>query len=690
MPGDNTSDLGELENVRVVVRVRPLNGKELDGHCKKIVKVDKINGEIIVENPNAAHGEPPKVFSFDAAFDIDSTQIDIYSETARPIVDKVLQGYNGTIFAYGQTGTGKTYTMSGAKTSPQLRGIIPNTFAQIFGHIAKSDDKQKFLVRATYLEIYNEEIRDLLGKDQNTRLEVKERPDIGVFVKDLSGYVVNNADDLDRIMILGNKNRVVGATAMNSLSSRSHAIFTITVESSQIGDDGESHVKMGKLHLVDLAGSERQSKTKATGVRLREATKINLSLSTLGNVISALVDGQSSHVPYRNSKLTRLLQDSLGGNSKTLMCANISPADINYDETISTLRYANRAKNIKNRARINEDPKDALLRQFQDEIEELRKQLEDNDIDGLSESDADTEPDTDDNDNNNESKIIKTKKTQSKRHSNMMTMEELDDDNNDDKKHIDKSEKIDCAEYDDKSPDDKDVIELKRTQSEKEALRDKMQNLQNKILVGGENLLEKAEAQEELLAAAAVELEQRKKREEQLKKAIEEKEAERIDIEEKYSSLQDEAAGKTKKLAKVYTMLMSARAELLDLQEEHQREMEGLLEGVRGIGRELQLQELILNNYIPVQYQTMIERYVHWNEDIGEWQLKCVAYTGNNMRKAQITPTIGTTKDQPQIDISNIYLTYNDTDNNFNQQKKIRGRSGVPRPTTAHRRTPHS
>ncbi|CAG5093987.1 Similar to KRP85: Kinesin-II 85 kDa subunit (Strongylocentrotus purpuratus), partial [Cotesia congregata] len=674
MPGpEDSSELGEIENVRVVVRVRPLNGKELEGHCKKIVKVDRLNSEITVENPNAAHGEPPKVFSFDATFDDDSTQVDIYNETARPIVDKVLQGYNGTILAYGQTGTGKTYTMSGAKTPPQLRGIIPNTFAQIFGHIAKADDKQKFLVRATYLEIYNEEIRDLLGKDQNTRLEVKERPDIGVFVKDLSGYVVNNADDLDRIMSLGNKNRVVGATAMNVSSSRSHAIFTITVESSQLGEDNEQHVKMGKLHLVDLAGSERQSKTKATGIRLREATKINLSLSTLGNVISALVDGQSFHVPYRNSKLTRLLQDSLGGNSKTLMCANVSPADMNYDETISTLRYANRAKNIKNRARINEDPKDALLRQFQDEIEQLRKQLEEN---GEELSEGDSEGDTDES--NPAEEESNSKKL--RRKSQILTMEELDD------KDIEAAqEKIDKAEYTDKSPDDTDVIELKKTQNEKEVLREKMQNLQNKILVGGENLLEKAEVQEQLLAASAIELDQRKKREEQLKKAIEEKEAERIDIEEKYSSLQEEAAGKTKKLAKVYTMLMSARAELLDLQEEHQREMEGLLEGVRGIGRELQLQELILNNYIPVQYQTMIERYVHWNEDIGEWQLKCVAYTGNNMRKAQTTASIGTAKDQPQLDLSNIYLTYNEPESNLMQTKKLRGRSGVPRPTTAHK-----
>lgn len=191
------------------------------------------------------------------------------------------------------------------------------------------------------MEIYNEEVRDLLGKELYKSLEVKERADIGVYVKDLSGYVVHNADDLDNIMKLGNKNRVVGATKMNVESSRSHAIFSITVESSEMDEKGAEHVKMGKLQLVDLAvsstghckrliwilekweivtqGSERQSKTQATGLRLKEATKINLSLSVLGNVISALVDGKSTHIPYRNSKLTRLLQDSLGGNSKTVM-----------------------------------------------------------------------------------------------------------------------------------------------------------------------------------------------------------------------------------------------------------------------------------------------------------------------------------------------------------------------------------
>ncbi|CAK1597884.1 unnamed protein product [Parnassius mnemosyne] len=266
--------------------------------------------------------------------------------------------------------------MAGSNSAPELRGIIPNSFAHIFSHIAKAKDDEKFLVCVTYLEIYNEEVRDLLGNNPHQSLEVKERPDIGVFVKDLTGYVVHNADELEKIMAVGNKYRHIEATAMNIESSRSHAIFSITVESIKKGADGKTHVNMGKLHLVDLAGSEGQSKTQATGTRLKEATKINQSLSVLGNVISALVDGKSTHIPYRNSKLTRLLQDSLGGNSKTVMIATIGPAESNYVETISTLRYANRAKNIENKTHVNSEPGDALLTRFQQEIDQLKKQLE--------------------------------------------------------------------------------------------------------------------------------------------------------------------------------------------------------------------------------------------------------------------------------------------------------------------------
>lgn len=219
------------------------------------------------------------------------------------------------MFVYGQTGTGKTFTMQGVKEVPNLRGIIPNSFNHIFDHIARTPQK-KFLVRISFLEIYNEEIRDLLSKDVKSKLDLKENPDSGVYVKDLSAFVVKSVDEMDHLMNLGNKNRSVGATLMNAESSRSHCIFSITIESSEVGPDGKEHIVMGKLNLVDLAGSERQSKTGATGDRLKEATKINLSLSALGNCISALVDGKSTHIPYRDSKLTRLLQDSLGGNAK--------------------------------------------------------------------------------------------------------------------------------------------------------------------------------------------------------------------------------------------------------------------------------------------------------------------------------------------------------------------------------------
>jgi kinesin family protein 3/17 len=298
----------------------------------------------------------------------------IYEDMAFPLIESVLEGYNGTIFAYGQTGCGKSFTMEGIPDPPEHRGLTPRSFEHIFQEVAVRENT-KFLVRTSYLEIYNENVRDLLSKDQTAKLELKEHPDRGVYVRDLTEHVVQNAGEVLRLMAQGSKNRSVGATLMNADSSRSHSIFTVWLEAMEQGEDGEEHIRASKLNLVDLAGSERQSKTGASGDRLKEATKINLSLSALGNVISALVDGKAKHIPYRDSKLTRLLQDSLGGNTKTLMVAAVSPADNNYDETLSTLRYANRAKNIKNKAIINEDPKDALLRQYQEEINQLKALL---------------------------------------------------------------------------------------------------------------------------------------------------------------------------------------------------------------------------------------------------------------------------------------------------------------------------
>ncbi|XP_014167698.1 kinesin-like protein KIF3A isoform X2 [Geospiza fortis] len=646
------------------------------------VNVDEMRGTITVHKTDSSN-EPPKTFTFDTVFGPDSKQLDVYNLTARPIIDSVLEGYNGTIFAYGQTGTGKTFTMEGVRAVPELRGIIPNSFAHIFGHIAKAEGDTRFLVRVSYLEIYNEEVRDLLGKDQTQRLEVKERPDVGVYIKDLSAYVVNNADDMDRIMTLGHKNRSVGATNMNEHSSRSHAIFTITIECSEKGVDGNMHVRMGKLHLVDLAGSERQTKTGATGQRLKEATKINLSLSTLGNVISALVDGKSTHVPYRNSKLTRLLQDSLGGNSKTMMCANIGPADYNYDETISTLRYANRAKNIKNKARINEDPKDAMLRQFQKEIEELKKKLEEGEeISGSETSDSEEE------DDDGEIGEEKRKKRRGKKKVSPDKMVEMQAKIEEERKALET--KLDMEEEERnkaRAELEKREKDLLKAQQEHQSLLEKLSALEKKVIVGGVDLLAKAEEQEKLLEESNMELEERRKRAEQLRKELEEKEQERLDIEEKYTNLQEEAQGKTKKLKKVWTMLMAAKSEMADLQQEHQREIEGLLENIRQLSRELRLQILIIDNFIPQDYQEMIENYVHWNEDIGEWQLKCVAYTGNNMRKQ--TPVLDKKEKDPfEVDLSHVYLAYTEESLRQSLMKLERPRTskGRSRPKTGRRK----
>ncbi|KAL0808488.1 hypothetical protein ABMA28_012936 [Loxostege sticticalis] len=466
-------------------------------------------------------------------------------------------------------------------------------------------------------------------------------------------------------MAVGNKNRHIGATAMNTESSRSHAIFSITVESSKKGNDGKVHVKMGKLHLVDLAGSERQSKTQATGTRLKEATKINQSLSVLGNVISALVDGKSTHIPYRNSKLTRLLQDSLGGNSKTVMIATIGPAECNYVETISTLRYANRAKNIENKTHVNSEPGDALLTRFQQEIDQLKKQLEEtaNDIEGEEEEEEITEGELSDD---------------------TLTEPEMDSLDPEEKKMRRKMRREEKEKLNrEKAHQARKVLEekkaeLQRTKKQQEELKEKLQRLESKVLVGGENLLDKADTQRRLLEQAAYELEQRKLNELRLQKDLQKKEAERLDLEERYSSLQEENAAKTRKLKRAVQLLNSAKAELADQQREQQREMEGILDSVRALKREIQLADLVLDSYIPKEYQALIEQYVHWNEQLGEWQVKCVAYTGNNMTTAHPPPAANNNKYMEPPDLSDRLLSYA----SVNNRPGTRPHTSVPRPHT--------
>ena len=426
---------GHDDAVKVVVRVRPLLAHESSGNVARVdkrlqtVTISDVDND--VPTINRQRSVAVHTFAFDHAYDAGSTQAEVYETTAQPVVESCLQGYNATMFAYGQTGTGKTYTMDGSEArDPVARGIIPRSVEQIFRHVAGHAQKNvRFLARASCIQIYQEIVSDLLAPPRSgiapegtsavasplEALAIREDPKRGVYVDGLSEWVVRQPSEVYALMDRASRSRATGATRMNDFSSRSHAVFVVIVEHSEtvyVGEDGrelapddfaremrsaglkraealarlENRVKqtfrVGKLNLVDLAGSERVGVSGATGQRLEESKKINASLSALGNVIAALVTRQTSgttrkHVPYRDSKLTRLLEDSLGGNCRTTMLATISPAAESIAETLSTLKFAMRAKRVTNVPRLNEDLDQAsLLRKYERELRRLRAELE--------------------------------------------------------------------------------------------------------------------------------------------------------------------------------------------------------------------------------------------------------------------------------------------------------------------------
>ncbi|KAM9703667.1 kinesin-like protein KIF13B isoform 2-T3 [Menidia menidia] len=387
MDDNNLSD----SNVKVAVRVRPMNRREKDLKTKCVVEME---GNQTVLHPaitNVNKGDPrnqPKAFAYDYCFwSMDESQKDKYAGQdavfqclGESLLDNAFLGYNACIFAYGQTGSGKSYTMMGSAEQP---GLIPRLSSSLFSRtVQEACEGETFTVEVSYMEIYNEKVRDLLDpKGSRQALRVREHKVLGPYVDGLSHLAVSSYKDIESLMSEGNKSRTVAATNMNEESSRSHAVFNIilthTLMDLQSGTSGE---KVSKLSLVDLAGSERAAKTGSAGERLKEGSNINKSLSTLGLVISALADqgagkNKSKFVPYRDSVLTWLLKDSLGGNSRTAMVATISPAADNYDETLSTLRYADRAKSIINHAVVNEDPNARIIRELREEVEKLREQL---------------------------------------------------------------------------------------------------------------------------------------------------------------------------------------------------------------------------------------------------------------------------------------------------------------------------
>ncbi|CAG9331157.1 unnamed protein product [Blepharisma stoltei] len=333
-------------NIRVVCRFRPLNEKEKQIEESVCVNFDSDNKTVAIKS----EGEPLR-FSYDYVFPPSTPQAKIYHIAARPIVDAVMQGFNGTVFAYGQTSSGKTFTMTGVLNDKDLMGIIPRMIGDAFMKILNSDPHLEFSVKVGYCEIYMEKIKDLLEPTKNN-LKIHEDKIRGVYIEDLTERYVSNEDEVYELMNIGTGNREVGYTHMNAGSSRSHSIFCVTLSQTNSLD---CSTKTGKLYLVDLAGSEKVGKTGAEGKRLEEAKNINKSLTALGQVINALTDGKSSHVPYRDSKLTRVLQDSLGGNSKTSLIITCSPSAYNEAETVSTLRFGIRAKSIKNKAKVNKE-----------------------------------------------------------------------------------------------------------------------------------------------------------------------------------------------------------------------------------------------------------------------------------------------------------------------------------------------
>ncbi|EQL03048.1 hypothetical protein G6O67_000735 [Ophiocordyceps sinensis] len=340
-------------SIKVVARFRPQNRIELDSGGKPIVSFQSEDSCSL--DSREAQGS----FTFDRVFDMGCKQQDIFDFSIRSTVDDILNGYNGTVFAYGQTGAGKSYTMMGSNIDDEVgRGVIPRIVEQIFASIMSSPGTIEYTVRVSYMEIYMERIRDLLAP-QNENLPIHEEKNRGVYVKGLLEIYVSSVQEVYEVMRRGGNARAVAATNMNQESSRSHSIFVITITQKNV-ETGSA--KSGQLFLVDLAGSEKVGKTGASGQTLEEAKKINKSLSALGMVINALTDGKSSHIPYRDSKLTRILQESLGGNSRTTLIINCSPSSYNDAETLSTLRFGTRAKSIKNKAKVNAELSPAELK----------------------------------------------------------------------------------------------------------------------------------------------------------------------------------------------------------------------------------------------------------------------------------------------------------------------------------------
>eukprot|EP00286_Rhodomonas_abbreviata_P022339 CAMPEP_0181297716 /NCGR_PEP_ID=MMETSP1101-20121128/5394_1 /TAXON_ID=46948 /ORGANISM="Rhodomonas abbreviata, Strain Caron Lab Isolate" /LENGTH=396 /DNA_ID=CAMNT_0023402683 /DNA_START=162 /DNA_END=1348 /DNA_ORIENTATION=- len=351
--------------ISVLCRIRPLNAKEIREKSEIAVNVaeDGVGVDLI--------GSEKMHFDFDAVVGSDCSQEDVYNRCAKSVVEDYLEGFNGTVFAYGQTGSGKTYTMEGLIDDPEKRGLLPRMVCSIFDFMENAGEHMQFMIQVQFLEIYNEKIRDLLSPDKDN-LKVREDRTGGIYVEGATSHYITTELEVQQLLELGASSRATAETFMNQASSRSHSIFIITLEQTNTRDGSR---KRSKLFMVDLAGSEMVRKTGAEGATLKEAQHINKSLSALSNVIFALSEGKASHIPYRDSKLTRILQEAIGGNCRTALIINCSPARMNEPETISTMRFGKSAKRIKNKAHINKEQSPAELKMLLAEMQKKNREL---------------------------------------------------------------------------------------------------------------------------------------------------------------------------------------------------------------------------------------------------------------------------------------------------------------------------
>lgn len=361
---------GGGENIRVCIRTRGLNSKEMENGDKNAVNLHP-PAQIVVSHPV---GDPDS-FTFDAVYGTSTSQKTIFLTEVQPLLDSVLQGFNATVFAYGQSGSGKTYTMTGNLNKEELKGMMPQAVSFLFEEIKKlTTNTHQFKVKVSYIELYNGKSRDLLATKQ-VNLEIKENMAKNFYVKGAETPEIDTYEKCMDYFNAGTERRQTASTGLNDVSSRSHALFSLIVDQIDTEQDPSQPVIMtSKMNIVDLAGSEKLSKTGATGETAAEGNNINLSLSALATVIDTIVKG-GKHIPYRGNALTMLLKDSLGGNAKTVMFATCGPSDKNVAETISTLRFAMRAKQITNKPVKNMDPKDSRIAELLEKIEELQRKL---------------------------------------------------------------------------------------------------------------------------------------------------------------------------------------------------------------------------------------------------------------------------------------------------------------------------